>query len=136
MSPGRNPGSPRRRGNVTGGELRIGDCKLGGARVAEGVEPMNGLRDSEFCWRWFLATVFTLSQRADHLFQFPIKERVVFLPADKVGGHAARDFRLLAALAIGAEEETVRVEAERAGRGPKRLRQSRSAQEAAAPVGS
>ena len=42
---------------------------------------------------------------------------MVFLPADEVGGDAVRDFRLVGALAIGAEEETVRVEAERAGRG-------------------
>ena len=35
-----------------------------------------------------------------------------------VGGDAARDFRLLGALAIGAGEETVRLEAKRAGSGP------------------
>jgi hypothetical protein len=38
---------------------------------------------------------------------------MVLLPADEVGGDAARDFRLLGTLAIGAKEETVRVEARR-----------------------
>lgn len=35
---------------------------------------------------------------------------MVFLPADEVGGDAARDFRLLAALVIRAEQEAVQVE--------------------------
>ena len=48
--------------------------------------------------------------RADDLFQFPIKQRRVFLPADEVVGDAARDLRLLAALVIGDEQETVEVE--------------------------
>ena len=71
---------------------------MGGARVAEGVGPMNGLRASEFCWGWFLAAAFTRSQGADDLVQLTIKERVVFLPADEVGGDAAGDFCLLADL--------------------------------------
>jgi hypothetical protein len=78
---------------------------------------MNWLRDSEFGRRWLLAAAFTRSQGANDLFQFPVKQRVVFLPADEVGGHAAGDFRLLAALVVRTEEETVRIEAEWAGRG-------------------
>ena len=64
----------------------------------------------ESCWRRLLATAFFRSQRADDLLQFPVKQRVVFLPADEVGGDAAGDFRLLAALVVRAEQEAVQVE--------------------------
>ena len=71
---------------------------------------MNRLRDSKFCWRWLLPAAFTRSQRADDLFQFPVEQRVIFLPADEVGSDAAGDFRLLAALVIRVEQEAVQVE--------------------------
>ena len=74
------------------------------------VETMYRLRDSESCRRWFLATAFIRSQGPHYLFQFAVKQRVIFLPAAKVSGHAARDFRLLAALVIGAEQVAVQVE--------------------------
>jgi hypothetical protein len=52
-------------------------------------------------------SAFTRSQGADDLFQFPVKQRVVFLPADEVGGDAAGDFRLLAAPVARAEQDAV-----------------------------
>ena len=36
--------------------------------------------------RWVLATAFTHSQGAGHLFRFAVKQRVVFLPAMRVWG--------------------------------------------------
>jgi len=61
---------------------------------------MYWLRDSEFCCRWFLATAFIRAQGANRLFQFAVKQRVVLLPADEVGGDAAGDLRFLAALVV------------------------------------
>ena len=42
-------------------------------------------------------------------FPVPYQTARGLLPADEVGGHAACDFRLLAALVIGAEQEAVQV---------------------------
>ena len=36
------------------------------------------------CWRWFLAGALARSQGANHLFQFAIKQRLVFLQARKL----------------------------------------------------
>ena len=50
------------------------------------------LPDSESCWRWLLAATFIRSQCEDYLLQSPVKQRVVFLPADEVGGDVARGY--------------------------------------------
>ena len=76
------------------------------------METVGRLRDSAFCWRWLLAPAFFRSQGADYLLQFAVKQRVVLLPADEIGGDAAGDLRLLAALVIRAEQEAVRAEGE------------------------
>jgi hypothetical protein len=45
-----------------------------------------------------------------YVFEFPVKQRVVFLPAEEIGGGPAGHFRLLAALVIRAQQEPGQVE--------------------------
>jgi len=83
----------------------------------ENLEKRRCFRCMTFLKAWvqrFLVTALVSPQRADDLFQFAIKQRVVFLPADEVSGHAACDLRLFPALIVRTEEKAVQVSTESA----------------------